>query len=255
MSYFFDQYGPRRRANAQRSDNGRGDSLALQQAVLDLERQLDQRERENEELKLRVAQQVKELRDQTQALEIKSDALRKQSEELKRLETELVFTRAAVRDAEQKQEETAGDGTWQERYLRLQAELENLRKRLEQRYAADTAEHRRQILADMLPLADHLDLALQHAPETDDTALGNFIRNIEATRRAFLDTLRRYDVERLESLNAPFDPARHEAIGQIDSPDVPEDHVAQVVQAGYREGDRILRPARVLISTGTRGQR
>ena len=102
----------------------------------------------------------------------------------------------------------------------------------------------------MLPLADHLDLALQHRPQMDDVQVANFIGNIDATRRAFLETLRRYGVERIEPQNEMFDPNRHEAIGQAPSPEVPADHVAQVVQAGYADGERILRPARVLVSTG-----
>ena len=142
------------------------------------------------------------------------------------------------------------EASWQERYMRLQAELENLRRRLEQRAATESADNRRRILADMLPLADHLDLALQHRPQTDDVQVANFIGNIEATRRAFLETLRRYGVERIEPLNELFDPNRHEAIGQAASTDIPADHVAQVVQAGYADGERVLRPARVLVSTG-----
>ncbi|MCB0151366.1 MAG: nucleotide exchange factor GrpE, partial [Caldilineaceae bacterium] len=146
--------------------------------------------------------------------------------------------------------ENEEEASWQERYLRLQAELENLRRRLEQRAAAESADNRRRILADMLPLADHLDLALQHRPQMDDVQVANFIGNIDATRRAFLETLRRYGVERIEPQNEMFDPNRHEAIGQAPSPEVPADHVAQVVQAGYADGERILRPARVLVSTG-----
>jgi molecular chaperone GrpE len=99
----------------------------------------------------------------------------------------------------------------------------------------------------MIPLADHLDLALQHAPATEDSSVKNFVGNIEATRRAFLETLRRYGVERIEPLGEPFDPNQHEAIGHVDSGDIPADHVAQVVQAGYREGERLVRPARVLV--------
>jgi molecular chaperone GrpE len=78
----------------------------------------------------------------------------------------------------------------------------------------------------------------------------NFVGNIDATRRAFLETLRRYGVERIEPTHQLFDPTRHEAIGQTPSVDVPADHVALVTQAGYAEGDRILRPARVIVSSG-----
>jgi molecular chaperone GrpE len=76
------------------------------------------------------------------------------------------------------------------------------------------------------------------------------VSNIEATRRAFLETLRRYGVERVDPQGEPFDPNVHEAIGHAPVEGVPADHVAQVVQAGYVEGDRVIRPARVLVSAG-----
>jgi molecular chaperone GrpE len=161
-----------------------------------------------------------------------------------------MFMRAALAEANEKLSAGPEEMTWQERYLRQQAEIDNLRKRWEQRAADETAENRRRILADMLPLADHLDLALQHQPPSDGAAVRNFVGNIDATRRAFLETLRRYGVERIDPTHVPFDPARHEALGHTPSDNAPADHVAVVVQAGYAEGDRILRPARVLVSSG-----
>ena len=150
----------------------------------------------------------------------------------------------------QKEQAEGNSTNWEERYLDLQAEVENLRKRWEQRYAAEVNEARNRILADMLPLADHLDLALQHASTVDATTLATFVSNIEATRRAFLETLKRYGVERLEAQGQPFDPSRHEAVGHVVDGQVPADHVAHVVQAGYLDGDRVVRPARVVVSKG-----
>jgi len=201
------------------------------------------------ELKTRFDEQGKVLQNTKSDLEIKNEALHRQSQDFKNLEAEMVFIRAAFEDAQQ-QLTAAGDQSWQDKYVRLQAEVDNLRKRWEQRFANESAEFRRRVLVDMLPLADHLDLALQHAPATDDAAVKNFVGNIDATRRAFLETLRRYGVERLDPIGEPFDPNRHEAIGHAPAAGLPAEHVAQVVQAGYAEGDRLLRPARVLVSTG-----
>jgi molecular chaperone GrpE len=209
-----------------------------------------------EEQSKRLDEQSKALHNIKSELEITKEALHKQSEEFKKVETELVFTRAALEDAQKKLSEpeepslSAEEQSWQEKYARLQAEVDNLRKRWEQRAASETAEAKRRILNDMLPLADHLDLAMQHAPTGDDLALNGFLANIEATRRAFLETLRRYGVERVDPQGEPFNPHLHEAIGHTPAPGVPADHVAQVVQAGYVEGDRVIRPARVLVSAG-----
>jgi molecular chaperone GrpE len=197
------------------------------------------------DLKTRHEQQTKTLEEKISELSIKDEALQRQGADLKQTESDLLWTRAAL---EQVQKEQAEGGNWQERYAQLQAEVENLRKRWEQRYTAEINEARNSILADMLPLADHLDLALQHGG--DDANLQGFINNIEATRRAFLETLKRYGVERLDALGKPFDPTLHEAIGYLVDAQTPADHVAQVVQTGYMDGDKILRPARVVVSRG-----
>ncbi|HMN27235.1 MAG TPA: nucleotide exchange factor GrpE [Caldilineaceae bacterium] len=209
-----------------------------------------------QELKGRFEQQVKtieeqqkQLTDQKSELAIKDEALQRQGADLKQSESNLLWTRAALEQLQKEQAE--GNSTnWEERYLDLQAEVENLRKRWEQRYAAEVNEARNRILADMLPLADHLDLALQHASTVDATTLATFVSNIEATRRAFLETLKRYGVERLEAQGQPFDPSRHEAVGHVVDGQVPAAHVAHVVQAGYLDGDRVVRPARVVVSKG-----
>ena len=161
-----------------------------------------------EDLKVRLAQQQDKLEETSRELEIKNEALHRQSADLKSLEAELVWTRAALEKNAQDIESKAGEDDWEDRYTRLQAELANMRKRWEQRFATETTETRHEILRDMLPLADHLELALQHAGNLEDGEAGaEFVHNIEATRRAFLDTLKRYGVEPIDAIGAPFDPA------------------------------------------------
>jgi molecular chaperone GrpE len=201
------------------------------------------------DLKARHEQQTKTLEEKNTELGIKDEALQRQGADLKQLESNLLWTRAALEQA-QNEAQKAQEENWHERYLQLQAEVDNLRKRWEQRYTAEINEARNRILADMLPLADHLDLALQHA---GDGANGeSIIGNIEATRRAFLETLKRYGVERLETQGKPFDPNLHEAVGYIVDAQTPAEHIAQVLQPGYMDGEKVLRPARVVVSRGER---
>jgi molecular chaperone GrpE len=200
----------------------------------------------HEELQDAYERQGKEAAKLQQELQIKNEALHRQSADLKNLEAELVWARAAVQQQEQEQTEESQEN-WAERYARLQAEVENLRKRWEQRFATDTAEARHRILLDMLPLADHLEMALRHAGAE---GADDFVASVEAIHRAFLDALKRYDVTPIDALGQPFDPALHEAVGQIRREDTPPGAVAEVVQTGYREGDRLLRPARVLVNQG-----
>ena len=148
----------------------------------------------------------------------------------------------------------AGDATeWRDRYLRQQADADNFRRRQERRFAQQAAEERRSMLRDMLPLADNLDLGLQHVAQDaagDDPRLQGYAANLRAVRQAFLDTLERYGVRSIAALGEPFDPNQHEALGHLASDSVPEGHVAHVAQAGFADGDGLVRPARVLISTG-----
>lgn len=217
-------------------------------------------------------QQQVQIQQQNEQLAIKSSAIQQQTEDIKRLDSEVLWTRAALDQAQQVIEEATNgvaasdEAGWQEKYVRLKAETENLRKRWEQRSKDQAHEERNRILTDMLPLADHLEMALRHAtdgpeaadkdakkPDTskstgeppNDDAL---VENIQATYTAFLSTLKRYNVEPIQALGEAFNPTVHEAIGRIPSEGVPADHVAQVVQTGYIDGEKLLRPARVLVS-------
>lgn len=154
----------------------------------------------------------------------------------------------------QSQQDDSGDAAeWRERYLRQQADAENFRRRQERRFAQQATEERRDLLRDMLPLADHLELGLQHQAQDaagDDPRLQSYAGNLRAVRQAFLDTLERYGVRLLPALGEPFDPNLHEALGHLPSNDVPEEYVAHVVQNGYTDPDGLVRPARVLVSSG-----
>lgn len=191
--------------------------------------------------------QAKELAARVKEIAVKDEALKRQGDDLKQTQSELLWTKAALQQAQQQMEGLDGEG-WQDRYIRLQAEVENLRRRWEQRASDEIGEARRLILRDMLPLADHLEMALQHSQNVPGDGGRSFAGSIETTLRAFLDTLRRYGVERQEPLGQIFDPALHEAVGQVSTQDVPPGHIAHVVQSGYMEDDRLLRPARVIVS-------
>lgn len=203
-----------------------------------------------------IAELTKQYHAKEQEVQVRDEVLKRQSEDIKKIDSELMWTKAMLQQAEvaaKQAEATTQENeseSWQERYQQLQTEVESLRKRWEQRYNQSVTEARHQILLDMLPLADHLDLALQHAATAADDLQRSFISSIESTQRAFMDTLRRYGIERMDAMRKPFDPNLHEAIGQVAVADVPANHIAQVVQAGYLDGEQLLRPARVVVSAG-----
>jgi len=138
------------------------------------------------------------------------------------------------------------DINWQDQFARLQADLENTKKRIEKRYTQRSDDLRIQMLQDFLPLADHLEAALAHRGEgANDDALR---QGVELTLKAFLDTLSKYGVQIIDPAGEEFNPELHEAVGVINDPDTPGGHVAKVMQRGYTIDGRVIRPALVLVA-------
>jgi len=135
---------------------------------------------------------------------------------------------------------------WRERALRLQAEMDNYRRR--QRRAAQEAARAEQerLLDDVLGVADNLERTL--AVQQPDS--GVIRRGVELTRDELMRVLRKHDVERFEAQGAPFDPAWHEAMHVVPARTlgVEPGTVVKVVRSGYRRGERLLRPAQVVVA-------
>lgn len=153
---------------------------------------------------------------------------------------------AISRDVLAPESETLLDAEeWRERALRLQAEMENFRKR-QRRLAQEQIEAERQrLLKAFLRVVDDLERVLQ-APDADAAALR---RGIEVTHRAATQLLKQEGVEPIEAEGQPFDPNWHEAIAAIKPSDgIPQGTVLQVTEPGYRLNDRLLRPAKVIVA-------
>lgn len=132
-------------------------------------------------------------------------------------------------------------------YLRSQADLENYRKRV-QREKQEMARFANEgLLRELLPVIDNLQRAVDHAREQQNDA-GALIEGVEMTLGQFASTLEKFGVTPVEAAGKPFDPALHEAMGQMVSEDMPPNHVVQELQKGYRLHDRLLRPALVMVS-------
>jgi molecular chaperone GrpE len=141
-----------------------------------------------------------------------------------------------------------------DRVLRLAAEMENLRKRME-REIADTRTYAiTKFARDMLTATDSLSRAmLVLPPEARDTADGpmkSLIEGIELTEREMQRLLAVHGVKPIEAEGQKFDPHRHQAMFEVPDPTRPEGTVVQVVQTGYAIGDRVLRPAMVGVAKG-----
>ncbi|MGA9602902.1 MAG: nucleotide exchange factor GrpE, partial [Methyloceanibacter sp.] len=135
-----------------------------------------------------------------------------------------------------------------DRLLRTMADMENLRRRTE-REKSDTSRYAISNFArDVLTVGDNLKRTMQHVPAeaaAQDPALKSFLEGVEITERELLNVLERHGVSLIEPLGQRFDPNCHQAMYEVQNPDVPDATVVDVMQAGYMIGDRCLRPALV----------
>jgi len=129
-----------------------------------------------------------------------------------------------------------------DKYLRTAADLENYRKRTKRDIDDAKADTKSRVLKEILPVVDNLERAMAH--ETDGSAV---LEGIKLVHRQFLTALERLEVTAVEAMGQPFDPNLHEAIGQEES-DSPPGSVVKVLQTGYKLGDRLLRPALVVVA-------
>jgi molecular chaperone GrpE len=152
---------------------------------------------------------------------------------------------AGAGDAPALQQEVAA---LQDRLLRLQADFENFRKRtLREREEAYLYGHQN-LVKELLPTVDNLERAIEHA-RGEGADLEGLLQGVELVLRELQSVLARSGVAQIEAEGKPFDPALHEAMGAQPTADVPPNTVTQVFQKGYRLRDRMLRPARVMISS------
>jgi molecular chaperone GrpE len=141
-----------------------------------------------------------------------------------------------------------------DRLLRALAEMENLRRRTEREVADARAYGVANLARDMLSVADNLARAIESFPAEEraaaDAALKALIEGVELTERDLQAALGRHGVTKLSPEGEKFDPNFHQAMFEMPHETLPAGAVAQVMQSGWKIGERVLRPALVGISKG-----
>ncbi len=154
--------------------------------------------------------------------------------------SEASSTELAARDEELK--------SLNDKYLRLAAEFDNY-KRLAQKDQRDQIrfgnEH---LLRELLPVVDNLERAIKAAK--DNTSTDGLIQGVELTLKQLQGVLGKFGVQSIPTVGQPFDPSGHQAVASVPSTKVPDKHVVDEFQRGYRLHDRVLRPAMVTVSSG-----
>ena len=153
---------------------------------------------------------------------------------------ELVRLQQALGEAEER-----AKGHW-EQYLRAVADLDNVRKRAQRDIEAANRYGLEKFAAELLPVRDSLELAVQNAEKAAD--LRSLRQGQEATLQLLTKALEKLGIVTIDPVGEPFDPARHEAMLAQPSNTAEPNSVLQVVQPGYELNGRLLRPARVIVA-------
>jgi molecular chaperone GrpE len=142
---------------------------------------------------------------------------------------------------------------WKDTALRARADLDNFRKRMSQESADARRYANASLLEELLPVLDNFQFGLQAAEA--DAGAKNLLIGLNMVAGQIQTFLRDQGVEEIAAVGQPFDPNLHEAVDQQASDTVPEGTVISQVRRGFKLRDRLLRPATVIVSTGSAGKK
>jgi len=132
-----------------------------------------------------------------------------------------------------------------DKYIRLYAEFDNYRKRVNKDKEELIKYANEGIIYQLLPVIDNLEMALKHS--NDNTSSG-LVQGVENTLREFLRTLEKFGLNPIEAVNKPFNPSLHEAMCVIERKDIEENLVVEEFRKGYIFKEKVLRPSLVSVS-------
>ena len=162
-------------------------------------------------------------------------------EELADLSLEEALARLA--DAEEECRRT------EDQLLRIQAEMQNLRRRTEQDIQRAHKFGQERFSSELLVVMDNLERALNAASEHDDEVVKAIHAGVNLTLKSFVDCFAKFNIEEVDPMGEPFDPALHQAMSIQENGEVEPNTVITVMQKGYTLHGRVLRPAMVVVST------
>jgi len=145
------------------------------------------------------------------------------------------------------EEAQAQAAQFKDQMLRTQAEMQNLRRRVERdvenahKYALE------KFSGELLPVVDNLERALAASDKTSE-AVKPLAEGVELTLKSFIDTLKKFQVEIINPMGQPFSPDLHEAVAIIDAPHAEPNSVIDVLQKGFTLNGRLLRAATVVVA-------
>lgn len=170
---------------------------------------------------------------------VSEESAEKQESEFQQQEEEKNMV-AALEEARNKLQET------EDKLLRLAAEFDNTKKRLEREREISLKYAEENILKDLLPGIDNIERAMEQGRESN--SIESLLEGVELTRNGLLATLEKYGVKPIESIGQPFDPNIHEALAMEETDKIEPNLVLREYLKGYFFKERLLRPAKVIVS-------
>lgn len=141
-----------------------------------------------------------------------------------------------------------------DRMLRLAAESDNFKKRIERERSMALKYAGEQIFREFLPVVDNLERAIAHCDEVRngdaEKTLTGLLEGVQLTLKSLRGTLEKFEVKAVSSVGEPFDPNHQEALTMEASETIPANHVVSEYERGYYYKDRLLRAAKVIVSSG-----
>ncbi len=169
----------------------------------------------------------------------------KRTEDFDEDDLELVDVEPAPTEEPVEASKTAEVDDLHDKYLRLYADFDNFRKRVNKDKEELMRYGNESLLYELLPVIDNLELAMKHASGDVNSGL---VQGVEVTLKELQRTLEKFGLTRIAANGMPFDPAVHHAMSQVERQDLPEKMVAEEFRAGYRYRDKVLRPSLVSVS-------
>ena len=137
-------------------------------------------------------------------------------------------------------------GLLNDKYLRLSAEFQNYRKRVEKEKSDIFKFGNEKFMMELLPIMDNFERAL--AASEQNNADSKVFDGVKMIKKSLDDFFDKNDMKKIEALGMPFDPIKHHAVMTIESDDESKDHVVEVFQDGYMLADKVIRPSMVKVS-------
>lgn len=150
-------------------------------------------------------------------------------------------------EAEQRADQARDD------LLRVQAEMQNLRRRTQQDVEKAHKFGQEKFSAELLSVIDNLERALAAASAHEDETVKAIYEGVDLTLKSFMDCFSKFHIETVDPMGEPFDPSLHQAMSIQENPDVEPNTVIAVMQKGYTLHGRVLRPAMVMVSKASGG--